>query len=117
MAANPSWPSTKRSCTGEDAPMEPGNELLSLQEVFTVIGDQLTPKDVRLLKFLYGTLFSEDLSAHVVDGQSFLLAMESIGRIDESNFKHLHHLLKVISRHDLLQFLTLRKRKTGNELV
>ncbi|KAK6165205.1 hypothetical protein SNE40_023560 [Patella caerulea] len=35
-----------------------------------------------------------------------------MGRVDETNFKHILHLLRTITRHDLTHLVNLRKRKT-----
>ncbi len=77
----------------------------------------MTPRDVRVLKFLYTGILSDELRAQVNDGYSFLLALEKIGRVDESNFKHILHVLRIITRHDLLQYVTLRRRKTGESNI
>ena len=88
-------------------------ENLTLHEMFRIVGDQMTPRDVRVLKYLYTGILSEDLRGLVHDGYTFLLALEKMGRVDSSNFKHILHVLRIITRHDLLQFVTLRRRKPG----
>ena len=87
--------------------------LLSLQEVFRLVGDQLNARDVRVLKFMFSGIFTTEFLNQISDGFSFLQALEKIDRIDESNFRTLEHYLRIINRHDLFQYLTLRRRKTG----
>lgn len=85
----------------------------TLHEMFHVVGDQLLPRDVRVLKFLYSGIFPESLSTKIKDGFTFFLALERIGRVDESNFKYINNALRMIVRHDLIPLVTLRKRKPG----
>ena len=88
-------------------------EMLSLHDMFRIIGDQLTPTDVRVLQFLYAGLFPDVIRTKFNDGYTFLLALEKIGQVDSSNFKHILHLLRIVNRHDLTQFVTLKRRTTG----
>ena len=90
------------------------DENISLHDLFRIIGDQMTTRDIRVLKFLYTGILSDELKDKINDGYTFLLALEKIGKVDESNFKHLLHALRIITRHDLIQYVNLRKRKTGN---
>ena len=93
------------------------DENLSLHELFRIVGDQMTTRDIHLLKYLYNGILSEDLKDKINDGFSFLLALEKIGKVDESNFKHLLHVLRITTRHDLIQYVHLRRRKTGNAIT
>ncbi len=95
-------------------PRKQTDENISLHTLFRIIGDQMTTRDVRVLKSLYNGFLSEELKDKIQDGFTFLLALENIGKIDESNFKHLLHALRIITRRDLMQYVNLRKRKTGN---
>ncbi|XP_046375388.1 death effector domain-containing protein-like [Haliotis cracherodii] len=88
-------------------------DALALHEMFRIIGDQLTPDDIKALTFIYGGLYhANDFFLQAKDGYSFLLSLERLGRIDESNFKHILELLRILTRQDLVQHLTLRRRKT-----
>ena len=89
-------------------------EMLSLHEMFRIVGDQLTPTDVRAMQLLNAGLFPDVVRTKFSDGYTFLLALEKIGQVDSSNFKHLFHLLRIVNRHDLTQFVTLKRRTTGN---
>ena len=89
------------------------HELLSLREMFSVVGDQLTARDVRVLRFMFSGIFTSEFLSQIHDGVSFLQALEKVDRIDESNFKNLENYLRLINRYDLYQFLTLRKRTPG----
>ena len=90
-------------------------ENISLHEMFQVIGNQMTARDVRVLKYVYSGIFSPQMRARINDGATFFLALEKIGRCDASNFKHILHLLRIISRHDLTQYVSLRRRYPGME--
>ena len=90
------------------------DENISLHDLFQIIGNQMTTRDIRVLKFLYTGILSDELKDKINDGYTFLLALEKIGKVDESNFKHLLHALRIITRHDLIQYVNLRKRKTGS---
>jgi hypothetical protein len=107
--------SSRKSKTkaGKIKVIEPGTNLLTLHDVFKTIGDRLTGKDVKMLKFVCSGLMPPEQAARVADGPGFLMALERIGRVDESFFRYLQHLLRIIGRHDLLHLLTLRKRKPG----
>ena len=89
------------------------NTNMSLHEMFRLISDQMTFKDVLVLKHLYHKLLPKDIIKSVFDGYSFLLALERTGRIDEYNLKYLMELLRIITRHDLLHLVTLRKQNRG----
>ena len=86
---------------------------LTLHEMFRVVGDQMTQRDIKVLKYLYNGIFPHTISEKVIDGYSFLLALEKMGKLDSSNFRHLLHALRIVTRHDLIQYVTLRRRKTG----
>ncbi|XP_067676982.1 death effector domain-containing protein-like [Haliotis asinina] len=88
-------------------------DALALHEMFRIVGDQLTPDDIKALTFIYGGLYhANDFFLQAKDGYSFLLSLERLGRIDESNFKHILELLRILTRQDLVQHLSLRRRKT-----
>ena len=87
--------------------------ILSIHEMFHIVGDQMTGQDVKVLKILYSAVLSRNYLEKIKDGFTFLVALEKIGRLDESNFKHILHLLRIINRHDLTPYLTLRRRQTG----
>ena len=44
------------------------DEILTLHEVFRIVGDQMTPRDVRVLKFLYTDILCEELKTQIHDG-------------------------------------------------
>ena len=100
--------------TGNHKIVENFEQNLTLHEMFRVVGDQLMPRDVRVLKFLNTMFLSEDSRSKIHDGFTFLLALEKIGRVDSSNFKYIIYVLRIITRQDLIPFVTLRRRKTGN---
>ena len=105
---------TRKVSTASDVEIiEPGNDIQTLHAMLRIIGDQLTIKDVKLLKFIYAGQIPVELGSKASDGFDFLLIMERIGLIDDTNYKHLRHLLKVLGRHDLLHFIRLGKRRTG----
>ncbi|CAG2215020.1 OTF [Mytilus edulis] len=89
---------------------------LTLHDMFRTIGDQMTPRDVKVLKFIYSGIMADDILRKVYDGFSFLLALEKMDRIDETNFKHILDLLRIITRHDLTPYVTLKRRKTDIKL-
>lgn len=91
---------------------EKSKDNYTLHELFRVVGDQLTAADVKVMKFLYRDVVDKN-EYKVFDGYTFFLAMEKCGKCDESNFKHLLHLLRIITRHDLTEYVRLRRRKTG----
>ena len=68
---------------------------------------------VQSLKLLYSAVLPEPLLRRVTDGPSMFLALERVGRVDESSMKHVLHALRLVKRYDLLRCLTLRKRKPG----
>lgn len=87
--------------------------LYSLHRMFDIIGAQLTHRDVRVLSFLFVDVIDEYERGGIRSGKDFLLALERQGRCDETNFRHVLQLLRIITRHDLLPYVTLRKRHTG----
>ncbi|KAM9343604.1 death effector domain-containing protein [Pholidichthys leucotaenia] len=84
--------------------------LYSLHRMFDIVGAQLTHRDVRVLSFLFVDVIDEYERGGIRSGKDFLLALERQGRCDETNFRHLLQLLRIITRHDLLPYVTLRKR-------
>lgn len=132
--------------------------MLSLHEVFEIIGSQLSKNDIEVLSFLLNETFSaphpldptgwtvepheddpEDLGVYpspellkawhrlkpqgsqdslVVSskpkgGFELLLELERQGYISDSNLEPLRQLLRVLTRHDLLPFVSHKKRRTG----
>ncbi|KAK3566196.1 hypothetical protein QTP86_028904 [Hemibagrus guttatus] len=86
--------------------------LYSLHRMFDIVGTHLTHRDVRVLSFLSVDVIDEYERGGIRDGRDFLLALERQGRCDETNFRHILQLLRIITRHDLLPYVTLRKRQT-----
>nr|XP_043894183.1 death effector domain-containing protein isoform X2 [Solea senegalensis] len=85
--------------------------LYSLHRMFDIVGAQLTHRDVRVLSFLFVDVIDEYERGGIRSGRDFLLALERQGRCDETNFRHILQLLRIITRHDLLPYVTLRKRQ------
>ncbi|XP_071969852.1 DNA-binding death effector domain-containing protein 2 [Engystomops pustulosus] len=46
------------------------------------------------------------------NGTELLLELERRGKCDESNFKHLLQLLRILTRHDLLPYVSLKRQRT-----
>ncbi|KAG9472301.1 hypothetical protein GDO78_020340 [Eleutherodactylus coqui] len=46
------------------------------------------------------------------NGTELLLQLERRGKCDESNFKHLLQLLRILTRHDLLPYVSLKRPRT-----
>lgn len=121
---NVSVSSTNSSLTRRDGGFEPWPEeavdnshgLYSLHRMFDIVGAQLTHRDVRVLSFLFVDVIDEYERGGIRSGRDFLLALERQGRCDETNFRHVLQLLRIITRHDLLPYVTLRKRQAG-ELI
>ncbi|CAI5646502.1 death effector domain-containing protein [Oreochromis niloticus] len=116
---NVSVSSTNSSLTRRDGGFEPWPEeavdnshgLYSLHRMFDIVGAQLTHRDVRVLSFLFVDVIDEYERGGIRSGRDFLLALERQGRCDETNFRHVLQLLRIITRHDLLPYVTLRKRQ------
>lgn len=87
--------------------------LYSLHRMFDVVGAHLTHRDVRVLSFLFVDVIDDHERGLIRNGRDFLLALERQGRCDESNFRQVLQLLRVISRHDLLPYVTLKRRRAG----
>ncbi|XP_056130340.1 death effector domain-containing protein [Lampris incognitus] len=85
--------------------------LYSLHHMFDIVGAQLTHRDVRVLSFLFVDVIDEYERGGIRSGKDFLLALERQGRCDETNFRHVLQLLRIITRHDLLPYVTLKKRQ------
>ncbi|KAF1410854.1 DNA-binding death effector domain-containing protein 2, partial [Spheniscus magellanicus] len=83
--------------------------MASLHRLFEVVGAQLTPSDVAVLSFL---LDEAHPPARPRNGVELLLELERRGLCDEGNFRHLLELLRVLTRHDLLHCVTLRRPRT-----
>lgn len=87
--------------------------LYSLHQMFEIVGAHLTHRDIRVLSFLFVDVIDEYERGGIRSGKDFLLALERQGRCDETNFRHVLQLLRIITRHDLLPYVTLRKRQAG----
>lgn len=126
--------------------------MLSLHQLFDVIGSQLTESDVDALSFLlnesYPSTHPLDPSIWTVEeadempssallsvwnkwnrcskpnndlefadirrpknGIELLYELERRGYCSEGNFRHLFQLLRVLTRHDLLPYVSLRRRR------
>ncbi|XP_020380645.1 death effector domain-containing protein [Rhincodon typus] len=104
---------TKRS--GQQWPEEQVNRehgLYSLHRMFQIVGAQLTHRDVRVLSFLFVDVIEDYERGMIRSGRDFFLALERQGRCDETNFRQVLQLLRIITRHDLLPYVTLKRRKT-----
>lgn len=86
--------------------------LHSLHRMFQIVGAQLTHRDVRVLSFLFVDVIADYERGLIRSGRDFFLALERQGRCDETNFQHVLQLLRIITRHDLLPYVTLKRRKT-----
>uniref|UniRef100_A0A3Q0S5N7 Death effector domain-containing 1 n=1 Tax=Amphilophus citrinellus TaxID=61819 RepID=A0A3Q0S5N7_AMPCI len=75
--------------------------MLSLHEVFEVVGSQLTETDIEVLSFLLDETCS---ATHPLDpsGLELLLQLERRGYLSDGNLEPLLQLLRVLTRHDLL---------------
>lgn len=91
--------------------MDDAYGLYSLHRMFDIVGAHLTHRDVRVLSFLFVDVIDEYERGGIRSGKDFLLALERQGRCDETNFRHVLQLLRIITRHDLLPYVTLRKRQ------
>ncbi|XP_006625679.3 death effector domain-containing protein [Lepisosteus oculatus] len=110
-------PSSRRAQTGRFEPwpeeaVDSAYGLYSLHRMFDIVGAQLTHRDVRVLSFLFVDVIDEYERGGIRNGRDFFLALERQGRCDETNFRHVLQLLRIITRHDLLPYVTLRKRQT-----
>lgn len=126
--------------------------MLSLYQLFDVIGSQLTESDVEALSFLLNESYSFthplDPSIWTVEeagempsnallsawkrwnrrsmhsnhsispeirkpknGVELLFELERRGYVDEGNFRNLLKLLRVLTRHDLLPYVSLKRRR------
>lgn len=89
--------------------------LYSLHRMFDIVGTHLTHRDVRVLSFLFVDVIDDHERGLIRDGRDFLLALERQGRCDESNFRQVLQLLRIITRHDLLPYVTLKRRRAGEQ--
>ncbi|XP_039215842.1 death effector domain-containing protein isoform X5 [Crotalus tigris] len=85
--------------------------LYSLHRMFDIVGTHLTHRDVRVLSFLFVDVIDDYERGMIRSGRDFLLALERQGRCDETNFRQVLQLLRIITRHDLLPYVTLKRRK------
>ncbi|KAK6467252.1 death effector domain-containing protein-like [Huso huso] len=79
-------------CAWPDEAVDGSYGLNSLHRMFEIVGAQLTHRDVRVLSFLFVDVIDEAL-------------------LVETNFRHVLQLLRIITRHDLLPYVTLRRRQ------
>ncbi|XP_019397245.1 PREDICTED: DNA-binding death effector domain-containing protein 2, partial [Crocodylus porosus] len=102
--------------------------MLSLHRLFEVVGSQLSAADVTVLAFLLDetkprppssptspkTVPPEVLAPRRTprNGVELLLELEHRGLCHEGNFRHLLELLRVLTRHDLLPYVTLKRPRT-----
>ncbi|RXM96957.1 Death effector domain-containing protein [Acipenser ruthenus] len=103
-------------CAWPDEAVDGSYGLYSLHRMFEIVGAQLTHRDVRVLSFLFVDVIDEYERGGIRDGRDFLLALERQGRCDETNFRHVLQLLRIITRHDLLPYVTLRRRQADIRL-
>ena len=85
--------------------------LYSLHRMFDIVGTHLTHRDVRVLSFLFVDVIDDHERGLIRNGRDFLLALERRGRCDERNFRQVLQLLRIITRHDLLPYVTLKLRR------
>nr|XP_034375818.1 death effector domain-containing protein-like [Arvicanthis niloticus] len=85
--------------------------LYSLHCMFDIVGTHLTHRDVRVLSFLLVDVIDDHERGLIRNGRDFLLALERHGRCEQSNFRQVLQLLRIITRHDLLPYVTLKKRR------
>ncbi|XP_006004949.1 death effector domain-containing protein [Latimeria chalumnae] len=105
---------TVKRSHGQQWPEDEGNEehgLYSLHKMFEIVGTHLTHRDVRVLSFLFVDVIDDYERGMIKNGRDFFLALERQGRCDETNFRQVLQLLRIITRHDLLPYVTLKRRK------
>uniref|UniRef100_A0A3B5MW82 Death effector domain-containing 1 n=1 Tax=Xiphophorus couchianus TaxID=32473 RepID=A0A3B5MW82_9TELE len=87
--------------------------MLSLHEMFDVVASQLTESDIEALSFLLNETYP---AQHPLDpfksGLELLLELERRGYLYDGNLEPLLQLLRVLTRHDLLPFVSHKKRRT-----
>uniref|UniRef100_A0A2K5CEY4 Death effector domain-containing protein n=1 Tax=Aotus nancymaae TaxID=37293 RepID=A0A2K5CEY4_AOTNA len=96
-------------CPEEHGEQEHG--LYSRHRMFDIPGTHLTHRDVRVLSFLYVDVTDDRERGLIQNGRDFLLALERQGRCDGSNFRQVLQLLRIVTRHDLLPYVTLKRRR------
>uniref|UniRef100_A0A4W3HKJ6 Death effector domain-containing protein n=1 Tax=Callorhinchus milii TaxID=7868 RepID=A0A4W3HKJ6_CALMI len=101
--ADQTWPE-------ERVNMEHG--LYTLHNMFRLVGTHLTHRDVRVFSFLFVDVIGDDQRGEIKDGRDFFLTLERQGRCDENNFRQVLQLLRIITRHDLLPYVTLKRRES-----
>lgn len=134
--------------------------MLSLHEIFEIVGAQLTETDVEVLSFLLNETCSTphpldptgwtvepregdpddsgvspspellkawrrlkpqssrgslEVSCKPMSGLNLLLELERRGYVSDGNLEPLLQLLRVLTRHDLLPFVSFKKRRTGED--
>uniref|UniRef100_A0A8C9A800 Death effector domain-containing protein n=1 Tax=Prolemur simus TaxID=1328070 RepID=A0A8C9A800_PROSS len=85
--------------------------LYSLHRMFEIVGTHLTHKDVCMLYFLIFDVIDDDQRGRIRSGCDLFLALERQGCCEESNFRQMLQLLSIITRHDLLPYVTLKRRR------
>lgn len=108
--------STVKRSRAQAWPEERGDRehgLYSLHRMFDIVGTHLTHRDVRVLSFLFVDVIDDYERGMIRSGRDFLLALERQGRCDETNFRQVLQLLRIITRHDLLPYVTLKRRRAG----
>ncbi|NWR54403.1 DEDD protein, partial [Bucorvus abyssinicus] len=106
--------STVKRSRAQAWPEERGDRehgLYSLHRMFDIVGTHLTHRDVRVLSFLFVDVIDDYERGMIRSGRDFLLALERQGRCDETNFRQVLQLLRIITRHDLLPYVTLKRRR------
>ena len=88
---------------------------LTLHDVFHNVGDQLNVREVSILKQLYSckNLMPPELVKLINNGYDLFIALEKMQRIDPTNFRNVLSVLRALSRQDLMQFVSLKRKKTG----
>lgn len=132
--------------------------MMSLHEVFEIVGSQLTETDIEALSFLLNETYSAphpldpagwtvepsagnpdgihpspellktwrrikpqssqdsfDISWKPTSGLELLLDLEKRGYISDGNLVPLLQLLRVLTRHDLMQYVSYKKRRRGED--
>ncbi|XDA73840.1 hypothetical protein R6Z07M_004056 [Ovis aries] len=90
---------------------EQERRLYSLHRMFDSVGTHLTHRDMRVLSFVFVDAIDDHERGLIRNGRDFLLALERRGRCDECNFRQVLQLLRIITRHDLLPYVTLKQRR------
>ncbi|OWK06390.1 hypothetical protein Celaphus_00011831 [Cervus elaphus hippelaphus] len=84
---------------------EQAHGLYSLHRMFDIGGD------VCVLSFLFVDVIDDHERGLIRNGRDVLLALERQDRCEESNFRQVLQLLCIITRHDLMPYVTLKRRR------